>query len=70
MTLSKKILFGGLGWALGGPIGAIIGLFLASQETKEYSGSFHTSSNEYPRTKPGDFYRFSPGPLCCSHESG
>jgi len=52
MTLSKKILFGGLGWVLGGPIGAIIGYFLASQGNQ---GLSRTSSSNYPRTKPGDF---------------
>ena len=30
MNLGKKMLWGGLGWALGGPIGAIIGYSFAS----------------------------------------
>ena len=30
MTLGKKILWGGLGWAMGGPIGAILGYAFAS----------------------------------------
>lgn len=55
MTIGKKILFGGLGWALGGPIGAIIGYFLASQGTPESQRTYHQTSRSYPSTKPGDF---------------
>lgn len=55
MTLSKKILFGGLGWVLGGPIGAIVGYFLASQGGRGSQGFSRTTSSSYPRTKPGDF---------------
>ncbi len=55
MSVSKKILFGGLGWALAGPIGAIIGYYLAS--SNDYSGqrTFGSATQSYPRTKPGDF---------------
>jgi len=56
MSLGKKMLYGGLGWALGGPIGAIIGYSLASISGKQnfnFSGSYQ--SKEYPRTQPGDF---------------
>ncbi len=55
MSVSKKILFGGLGWALAGPIGAIIGYYLAS--SNDYSGqrTFGSATQSHPRTKPGDF---------------
>ena len=55
MSVSKKILFGGLGWALAGPIGAIIGYYLAS--SGDYSGqrTFGSATQNYPSTKPGDF---------------
>ncbi|MAD52158.1 MAG: TerB family tellurite resistance protein [Candidatus Marinimicrobia bacterium] len=55
MSVSKKILFGGLGWALAGPIGAIIGYYLAS--SGDYSGqrTFGSATQNYPNTKPGDF---------------
>ena len=40
MGIFKKIIAGGLGWTLGGPIGAIIGVALASlfdeNKTSEY----------------------------------
>lgn len=38
MALGKKILWGGLGWAMGGPIGAILGYAFASMSDKQ-SGS-------------------------------
>ena len=56
MNLCKKMLWGGLGWALGGPIGAIIGYSFASmsgQSTTKYSGGYQ--SRGYPNTQPGDF---------------
>ena len=56
MNLGKKMLWGGLGWALGGPIGAIIGYSFASmsgQSTTKYSGGYQ--SRGYPNTQPGDF---------------
>ena len=54
MSVSKKILFGGLGWALAGPIGAIIGYYLAS--SNDYSGqrTFGSATQSHPRTRPGD----------------
>jgi DnaJ like chaperone protein len=56
MNVSKKILFGGLGWALAGPIGAIIGYYIASSNDYPNQRSFtQSSSHNYPRTKPGDF---------------
>ena len=56
MNLGKKILWGGLGWALGGPIGAIIGYSFASmsgQYTTNYSSGYQNRA--YPKTQPGDF---------------
>ena len=56
MSVGKKFLWGGLGWALGGPIGAIIGYSLAGmsgQASGSYGGTFQNS--RYPQTQPGDF---------------
>ena len=56
MNLGKKMLWGGLGWALGGPIGAIIGYSFASmsgQSTTSYSSAYQ--NRVYPKTQPGDF---------------
>ena len=56
MNLGKKMLWGGLGWALGGPIGAIIGYSFASisgQPTTSYSGAYQ--NRVYPKTQAGDF---------------
>jgi len=56
VNLGKKMLWGGLGWALGGPIGAIIGYSFASmsgQQTTNYSRGSHNRA--YPKTQPGDF---------------
>ena len=61
MTLGKKLLWGGLGWALGGPIGGIIGYALASmsdsgQARLGYPGYTTGSGGQsMPRTQPGDF---------------
>ena len=52
MSVGKKILWGGLGWALGGPIGAIIGYSLAGFTGQPNSNYQYTS---YPQTQPGDF---------------
>lgn len=56
MNVGKKILWGGLGWVLGGPIGAIIGYSLAgftNQSTGGYSTNYQYT--KYPKTQPGDF---------------
>ena len=56
MNLGKKMLWGGLGWALGGPIGAIIGYSFASmsgQSSTNYGGAYQ--NRVYPKTQPGDF---------------
>ena len=34
MSLNKKLLWGGLGWVFGGPIGAILGYTYASMSDK------------------------------------
>lgn len=52
MRVGKKILWGGLGWVLGGPIGAIIGYSLAGFTGQPNSNYQYTS---YPQTQPGDF---------------
>ena len=56
MSVGKKILWGGLGWVLGGPIGAIVGYSLAGISGKSmnnYGSNYQRS--QYPQTQPGDF---------------
>ncbi len=60
MSVGKKLLWGGLGWALGGPIGAIVGYTIASMSDQQggspfssYGGAYQ--SRAYPQTQPGDF---------------
>tara|TARA_B000000477_G_scaffold68117_1_gene57124 strand:- start:1636 stop:2370 length:735 start_codon:yes stop_codon:yes gene_type:complete len=56
VNLGKKMLWGGLGWALGGPIGAIIGYSFASmsgQSSTNFGGAYQ--NRVYPKTQPGDF---------------
>ncbi len=56
MSVSKKILFGGLGWVLGGPLGAMLGYYFASRDDYADRGNYtQTSTTGYPNTKPGDF---------------
>lgn len=45
-------MWGGLGWVLGGPIGAILGVTLASMADGQ---KWNTQTRAYPRTRPGDF---------------
>jgi len=52
MTLGKKILWSGLGWAMGGPIGAILGYAFASmssqiQQPKQRSSYSRTSTEDF-----------------------
>ena len=47
--------WGGLGWVLGGPIGAIIGYSMAGMSAQQASSSNYFESNRYPKTQPGDF---------------
>ena len=59
MAIGKKLLWGSLGWALGGPIGAVLGYAFASMDDKNQRQTWnHTKTfdrEKYPRTKPGDF---------------
>ncbi|MEE8335759.1 MAG: TerB family tellurite resistance protein [Candidatus Neomarinimicrobiota bacterium] len=56
MSVSKKFIWGGLGWVLIGPIGGIIGYALASM-SEQRPGGFNRpqSSRSYPKTQGGDF---------------
>lgn len=57
MAVGRKLLWGGLGWVLGGPIGGIIGYAMASLSESRMSpqaGPYRKSSR-YPRTRAGDF---------------
>ena len=51
MSLNKKLFWGGIGWVLGGPIGAILGYTYASMSNKNHQ-RLPGSSNS---TKHGDF---------------
>ena len=51
MSLNKKLLWGGLGWVFGGPIGAILGYTYASMSDK----NLQRLSGASRSTKPGDF---------------
>ncbi len=56
MSIGKRLLWSGLGWAFGGPIGAIIGYSLAGmfQNQSHYNSQY--SSNQRPtQTRGGDF---------------
>ena len=56
MTLGKKILWSGLGWAMGGPIGAILGYAfakLSDQPSQKYRSTRQRST--IPRTDIKDF---------------
>ena len=60
MSIGKKMMWGGLGWALGGPIGAIVGYTLAGMSGQQGSSPFISyggtyQSRAYPQTQPGDF---------------
>jgi DnaJ like chaperone protein len=52
MSSWNKWLFGGLGWAVGGPIGAIIGFALGSLTENE---QLKVTGGSQGRTLPGDF---------------
>jgi len=60
VSIGKKMLWGGLGWALGGPIGAIVGYTLAGMSGQQGRSPFTSygdtyQSRTYPQTQPGDF---------------
>jgi DnaJ like chaperone protein len=57
MSLNKKLFWSGLGWAFGGPIGAIFGYTIASlsdEKSNSWLNSGHENSNRSV-TKPADF---------------
>ena len=55
MNIRKQLLWGGLGWVLGGPIGAIIGYSLGSMKDQSNYSNNYFDSKSYPSTQPGDF---------------
>ena len=60
MSFGKKLMWGSLGWVLGGPIGGILGYAAASLYANEDRGSgydrfYSGHGRPYPKTKPGDF---------------
>lgn len=55
MSIGRKFLWGGLGWVLGGPIGAIIGYSLANMSGQRRGQGRGYQSRSYPSTRPGDF---------------
>ena len=60
MAIGKKLLWGSLGWAFGGPIGAVLGYAFASMDDgntarQPWSQAKAFGHQKYPRTKPGDF---------------
>ncbi len=50
----EKWLWGGLGWAVAGPIGLIVGFALGSLRAQRFGGAARRT-DAYPRTRPGDF---------------
>ena len=57
MNISKKWLWGGFGWVLGGPIGGILGYTLASMSegSGQQSGYRYQTGRQMPNTQQGDF---------------
>ena len=55
MTLGKKILWGGLGWAMGGPIGAILGYAFASLSEQQPKRRTSYGRATLSRTSTEDF---------------
>lgn len=53
MAVGKKLLFGGIGWVMLGPIGAIIGYALGGMSDGQPNYTGGTSGKTY--TQPGDF---------------
>ncbi|MBC8311833.1 MAG: TerB family tellurite resistance protein [Candidatus Marinimicrobia bacterium] len=53
MASWKKLLWGGIGWSLGGPIGAILAYSFASMA--DGGNQAFTQSRPYKTTQPGDF---------------
>lgn len=61
MGISNKMLWGGLGWVLAGPIGGIIGYAMASMKEERGGAGLGSmfgmpkSGGNYPQTRAGDF---------------
>jgi DnaJ like chaperone protein len=57
MSLNKKLLWGGLGWVVAGPIGAILGYAYGSMNSESNIGQFGSShqSGYATKTRHGDF---------------
>jgi DnaJ like chaperone protein len=55
MTLGKKLLWGGLGWAMGGPIGAILGYAFASLSSQRPNQRQSQGRTIVSRTSTEDF---------------
>ena len=55
MNVKKQLLWGGLGWVLGGPIGAIIGYSLGGMKGQAGYSNNYFNARSYPSTQPGDF---------------
>ena len=57
MSFNKKLLWGGLGWVVAGPIGAILGYAYGSMNTEPKVENFGSSSGRVyaPKTRHGDF---------------
>ena len=57
MSLNKKLIWGGLGWVVAGPIGAILGYAYGSINSETNIGQFSSSnqSGYAHKTKHGDF---------------
>jgi DnaJ like chaperone protein len=54
LTGYGKWILGGLGWAIGGPIGAVVGFLMGSAFESMHSGEFEYHGH-IPNTQPGDF---------------
>ena len=57
MSFNKKLLWGGLGWVVAGPIGAILGYAYGSMNSEPKIKNFGSSSERgyAPKTRHGDF---------------
>ena len=57
MSFNKKLLWGGLGWVVAGPIGAILGYAYGSMNSEPKIENFGSSSGKghAPKTRHGDF---------------
>ena len=57
MSFNKKLLWGGLGWVVAGPIGAILGYAYGSMNADPKNENFGSSSGRRytPKTRHGDF---------------